>query len=445
MPRVAGSRLCGRSTHLTPMQAGARAEWHALRHVMVHEPGIEVFFALLSPWHHLYERFFDQGQARREHRQLCDLLHGSFGVRVHRLTDTVSEEAVSRPEIREALVSLAASRIRAEGTGGIRCEARFTGSTDRDPLALRLRDPGHLIRIVLLDPRLDFSGDRVQVSLGRPLHNLYFMRDQQAATDRGICTGRMATTEREGEVSLCTLGLSALGITPAARVPSGRFEGGDFLPAGDVAFIGRGSRTDARGVDEVLQSGVGVDEVVVVDEPVHPLINGRDPMVCMHLDTYLNFPAEGVAVGCPLLLRAAKVTVLHRSADGYVPAGGPEHLEAYLRERGMDLVEISTLEQLCFATNFLCIRSGTCITPDTEQLAPLVLSRLREKAACSPEKYGALLRQAEHEYGSLSADAEFFPHSRAVHRQGLEMTPLLLTHATGGYGGAHCMTCTLSR
>ena len=58
------------------MQAGARAEWHPLRHVLVHEPGIEVFFALLSPQHHLYERFFDQGQARQEHRQLCDELHG---------------------------------------------------------------------------------------------------------------------------------------------------------------------------------------------------------------------------------------------------------------------------------------------------------------------------------------------------------------------------------
>jgi arginine deiminase len=426
------------------MQAGARAEWDPLRHVMVHEPGIEVFFALLSPWHHLYERFFDQGQARREHRQLCDLLHGSFGVRVHRLIDMITEEAVARPEIREQLVSLAASRIHAGGTAGIRCEARFTGATEGDPLALRLRDPAHLVRIVLLDPRLDFTRDHVQVSLGKPLHNLYFMRDQQAATDRGICMGRMATAEREGEVALCGLGLDALGITSAARVRAGRFEGGDFLPAGDVAFIGKGSRTDARGVEELLD-GVGVDEVVVVEEPVHPLIHGRDPMVCMHLDTYVNFPAEGVAVGCPLLLRAAKVTVLHREGNGYVPARGPGDLESYLREKGMDLVEISTLEQLCFATNFLCIRSGTCITPDTEQLAPLVLSRLREKAACAPEKYGSLLRQAEHEYTVLSADAEFFPHSRAVHRHGLEMTPLMLTNATGGYGGAHCMTCTLSR
>ena len=427
------------------MQAGARAEWHPLRHVLVHEPGIEVFFALLSPQHHLYERFFDQGQARQEHRQLCDLLHGAFGVRVHRLADVVTDEAMARAEIRAELVALATSRIRAEGARGIRCESMASGSTEEDPLALHLRDPGHLIRIVLLDPVLDFSGDRVQVSLGRPLHNLYFMRDQQAATDRGICTGRMATAEREGEVSLCTLGLSALGITPAARVTAGRFEGGDFLPAGDVAFIGRGSRTNARGVEEILHGGVGFDEVVVVDEPVHPLIHGRDPMVCMHLDTYLNFPAEGVAVGSPLLLRAARVTVLHRGGDGYVPAQGPEHLEAYLHERGMDLMEISTLEQLCFATNFLCIRSGTCITPDTGQLAPLVISRLREKAGCSPEKYGALLRQAEHEYGRLKAEAEFFPHSQAVYRQGLEMTPLLLTNATGGYGGAHCMTCTLAR
>jgi arginine deiminase len=412
---------------------------------MVHEPGIEVFFALLSPQHHLYERFFDLGQARREHRQLCDLLHGSFGVRVHRVGEIIGEEARSRPEIWEALVGLAGRRMRTGNLQDIRCEARASGSSEQDPLALSRRDPEHLLGIVLLNPVLDFAGDRVRVSLGRPLSNLYFMRDQQAATDRGICTGRMATEEREDEVTLATLALAVLGITPAHRVTGGRFEGGDFLPAGDVAFIGRGSRTDALGVHGVLRGGVGFDEMVVVDEPVHPLIHGRDPMVCMHLDTYLNFPAEGVAVGCPLLLRAARVTVLHRRGEGYVPGEGPVHLEAYLRDRGIDLVEISTLEQLCYATNFLCIRSGTCITPDTEQLAPLVLSRLSEKARCDPGKYGALLRQAEHEYAALSADAEFFPHSRAVHQRGLEMIPLLLTNATGGYGGAHCMTCTLAR
>jgi arginine deiminase len=337
--------------------------------------------------------------------------------------------------VRDRLVALAGRRL-GDGNPG-------NAHGGRTPLPLHERDPEHLFRIAVLNPAVG-PGRSGQVRLLAPLPNLYFMRDQQAATDRGICMGRMATAEREGEVALCGLGLDALGITSAARVRAGRFEGGDFLPAGDVAFIGKGSRTDARGVEELLD-GVGVDEVVVVEEPVHPLIHGRDPMVCMHLDTYVNFPAEGVAVGCPLLLRAAKVTVLHHEGNGYVPARGPGDLESYLREKGMDLVEISTLEQLCFATNFLCIRSGTCITPDTEQLAPLVLSRLREKAACAPEKYGSLLRQAEHEYAVLSADAEFFPHSRAVHRHGLEMTPLMLTNATGGYGGAHCMTCTLAR
>jgi len=70
-----------------------------------------------------------------------------------------------------------------------------------------------------------------------------------------------------------------------------------------------------------LSSGPGCDEVAVVKAPRHPLINGYDPMVCMHLDTYCNIPAEGVAVGSPLLLRAAEVRVWRRGEDGYHSTG----------------------------------------------------------------------------------------------------------------------------
>ncbi len=150
-----------------------------------------------------------------------------------------------------------------------------------------------------------------------PLHNLYFMRDQQATTDRGVCMGRMATHERAEEVEVSALGLQALGVEPVHRVSRGRFEGGDFIPAGEFAMVGCGSRTNPEGVRDLLARGMGFDEVAIVSEPRHPLINGRDHMVNMHLDTYLNFPKEGVAVGSPALLQEAKVTVFNRSGEGY--------------------------------------------------------------------------------------------------------------------------------
>ena len=420
------------------MEPGARAEWETLRHILVHEPGIEVFFALLDPGAHLYERFFNHHEARWEHRQLCDLLHNSFGVRVHHLKTTLMEEAAEPGPVRDRLVALAELRL---GRGG--------GDTDnaaggRPVVPLRERDPEHLFRIAVLNP-VPGRGKGGRVRLENPLPNLYFMRDQQAATDRGICMARMATPERAEEPGITSLGLAALGIEPAHRVSRGRFEGGDFLPAGEFALVGCGSRTNPEGVQDLLGGGIGTGEVAVVREPRHPLITGRDHMVNMHLDTYLNFPKEGVAVGSPDLLREAKVTVYRRSGEGYGRAGPGGNLIEYLAGKGFELIALTTLEQLCYSTNFLCVRDGACVSPDAGALAPTVLRRLGERARTHPGRYERLLSQAEHDYQELKTDSEFFPHKREVYAHGLEMTTLLLTNATGGYGGAHCMTCVLAR
>ena len=426
------------------MAPGVRAEWDTLRHVMVHEPGIEVFFALLAPESHLYERFFNHHEARWEHRQLCDLLHNSFGVRIHHLKTTLMEEAGEPGAIRDALVAMAKRRLADDRTPATATGRNGGGGRAGLEVALDERDAEHLFRIVVLNPAVG-HGRVGHVRLHSPLHNLYFMRDQQAATDRGVCMGRMATHERSEEVAVSALGLRALGVEPVHRVSSGRFEGGDFLPAGEFALVGCGSRTNREGVSDLLAGGVGIDEVAVVSEPKHPLISGRDHMVNMHLDTYLNLPKEGVAVGNAALLSSAKVTVYHRSGEGYDRVGDGGTLLYYLGGKGFDLIEITTLEQLCFSTNFLSVRDGSCITPDAGALAPTVLRRLREKADAHPEKYGRLLSQAEHDYQLLRTEAEFFPHKKAVYAHGLEMTTLLLTNATGGYGGAHCMTCVIAR
>ncbi|HVP25941.1 MAG TPA: arginine deiminase family protein [Methanomicrobiales archaeon] len=412
------------------MVPGARAEWDTLREVLVHEPGIEVFFALLAPEAHLYERFFNHHEARWEHRQLCDLLHNNFGVRIHHLKTTLMEEAGAPGPVRDLLVSLAGSRL---GDG-------------RAELAVPLeeRDPEHLFRIIVLNPAVG-NRHRREVRLLSPLHNLYFMRDQQAATDRGICMARMATPDRAGEVGLTSLGLAALGIEPVHRVGRGRFEGGDFMPAGEFALAGCGSRTNREGVSDLMEGGMAFDEIAVVREPHHPLVGGRDPMVNMHLDTYLNFAKEGVAVGNPDLLRESVVTVFQRSGAGYERSGPGGNLLEYLGGKGFDLIEITTLEQLCYSTNFLCVGDGACVTPDASVLAPLVLRRLREKAGANPAKYGRLLTRAEHDYRVLRTESEFFPHRKEIYAHGLEMTTAILTNATGGYGGAHCMTCVIAR
>ncbi|MDT8358153.1 MAG: arginine deiminase family protein, partial [Methanomicrobiaceae archaeon] len=191
------------------MRAGARAEWHRLQHVLVHEPGIEVFFALLSPSAHLYERFFNKSEARAEHRSLIETLHSSFGVRVHHLGPELVDHAEREKTIFDALVRYAKTRL------GHRCTTDASDLPEKvrevldAPVPLEERDPGHLLDIGVLNPTLELTPEGVQTTLTRPLYNLYFMRDQQAATDHGMVLGRMGRAEREAEVDLCSIALNA--------------------------------------------------------------------------------------------------------------------------------------------------------------------------------------------------------------------------------------------
>ena len=74
-----------------------------------------------------------------------------------------------------------------------------------------------------------------------------------------------------------------------------------------------------------------------------------------------------------------------------------------------------------------------------------VLLNLQMKAKAEPERYGALLNQAEKDYEFLKNESEFFPHKRAIYQHGIDAYPLNLKNLTGGYGAAHCMTAALER
>ena len=111
------------------------------------------------------------------------------------------------------------------------------------------RDPEHLFRIIVLNPAPG-HGRGGHVRLISPLHNLYFMRDQQAATDKGICMGRMATHERSGEVAVSTLGLKALGVEPVHGVirDGSRGETSSLPVSSPWSAAGRGRTRKGSGI-----------------------------------------------------------------------------------------------------------------------------------------------------------------------------------------------------
>ena len=431
------------------MAAGVRAEWERLRRVAVHRPGIEMFFGLLDPYTALYERAFSRYEARREHDALERTLRDDFGVRVLRLKETILDAADRDPAVRRRLVDWAHETVTLRGGSRAVAEARRSMEQNADAL-----DSLHFFTLLLLNPVIEVGsghphgGVDVRVPGKEPLANLYFMRDQQAMTGCGLVVARPAKRQRSREPEITRFLWDILGIPVAGTVQEpGTFEGGDFMPMGKFALVGTGDRTNLAGVCQFLDCAPGFDEIGVVHQPGHPLIPGDrpDPMVDMHLDTYFNVAGSGVVIGSGVLLRRAQVDVYHRTAGGYEPSGEVASLYDYIRSKGFAVIDLSILEQLSYAANVLCVRDGSILAVEGEQVMQTVLLNLERKAARDPERYGSLLCHAEEDYRRIRGEGRFFPHTGEFSRHGIEVCGLRLENLTGGYGGPHCMTCTLER
>jgi arginine deiminase len=150
-------------------------------------------------------------------------------------------------------------------------------------------------------------------------------------------------------------------LHPVVELEAGK---GDFIPMKDFALVGMGDRTNRTGVEQMLRSGLGFDEAGVVHQPNRPLVPGDkgDPMIDMHLDTYFNVASSGVVVGSELLLKAAKVEVYRRQGQSvYKKEKEEPNLHDFIRAKGFDIINITTLEQMSYASNFVCIRDGTIL------------------------------------------------------------------------------------
>lgn len=429
------------------MKAIARAEWDRLREVVIHTPGIEMFFGILSPFSFLYEREFSITRAIKEHRTLERKLSEN-GVNVKRLKETVLNLIRKEKTLLERIREFAGYVVKFRGPREEVKKARkeFLHS-------LEGFDEETLFNILVLQPSFFLESSRKyktvlpRVVLEVPLANLFFMRDQQAVTDKGVVVGRLAKPQRRLETVVTGTLLELMGLEIAYRVKEpGTFEGGDFMPAMDFAMIGVGERTNTSGAKQVMSYALDFGEVAIVHQPNHPLIpdKKRDPMVNMHLDTYLNLASSNVAVGCIPLLKLARVEVYKKRGREYQRAKATNLFE-YLTSKRFRIVEITTLEQMCYASNFLCLREGKILCVDTYRVAKNVLRKLRLKAREDPYRYSKLFKHVSNEYHQLSSKKNFFPMKDELLKYGVKFDTVRLEEITGGYGGAHCMTATISR
>ncbi|MDD5419774.1 MAG: arginine deiminase family protein [Methanomicrobiaceae archaeon] len=427
-----------------------RAEWDPLKTVVVHRPGIEMFFGLLEPYASLYERAFSRYGARMEHERMEQVLKREFGVDVIRLKEAILEAADRDSRVRERLVAAARATLAIEGEKSE--TAKAMAAIEEHALSL---DSHHFFTMLLMSPRIELEsgvGTRkidLNITGRQPLSNLYFVRDQQAVADRGLVISRMAKPQRRREPEITKFLWDILGVPVIHEVrPPGTFEGGDFMPMKDFALVGIGDRTNRSGVRQLLRSALGFDEVGVVHQPAHPLIpsHAPDPMINMHLDTYFNVASSGVVLASRLLIEQAAVEVYHRTGQGkYERAAATTDLFTYIREKGFEVIDLTTLEQLSYASNVLCIGDGVILAAEGERIMRNVLKNLESQAQRDMDRYGGLLEQAKKDYRYLRNEGQFFPHKKEIYQHDIEAYALKIENLTGGYGGAHCMTCALER
>ena len=418
-----------------------RAEWNNLREVIMHRPGVEIDYAMLAPKPFLFERPYRTTMAVKEHEKLERYLKEA-GVRVKLLKDVVMEMFESSGKFREIFLEKILKIVRYEGD---------KESVSREEKAFRdnisVLDPSTLFNLMLIEPSVllksegETGPDYPSVNSNLPLANLYFMRDQQAVSNGGIFFGRMRMRQRQKENSITEFILRSVYENREqfkSISSSGYFEGGDFMPAGDYAIIGTGSRSDLDGALAFINSGISsAKEFLVVENPIYDFMEKepRDQMINMHLDTYFNFVSKDAAVTSPVLAKKAKGTIYSHS-DGAPKKVSSTTLSAYLKSKGVEIIPLSIAEQLSYSSNFLTLKENHLLAVDSSK----VLRKLISQNVFSPSTLAAIEHVLNVEGGS-----NMFPRSKASKDYGLDFVTANLSELTGGYGGAHCMTASIIR
>ena len=418
-----------------------RAEWNNLREVIMHRPGVEIDYAMLAPKPFLFERPYKTTMAVKEHEKLERYLKEA-GVRVKLLKDVVMEMFESSGKFREIFLEKILKIVRYEGD---------KESVSREEKAFRdnisVLDPSTLFNLMLIEPSVllksegETGPDYPSVNSNLPLANLYFMRDQQAVSNGGIFFGRMRMRQRQKENSITEFILRSVYENREqfkSISSSGYFEGGDFMPAGDYAIIGTGSRSDLDGALAFINSGISsAKEFLVVENPIYDFMEKepRDQMINMHLDTYFNFVSKDAAVTSPVLAKKAKGTIYSHS-DGAPKKVSSTTLSAYLKSKGVEIIPLSIAEQLSYSSNFLTLKENHLLAVDSSK----VLRKLISQNVFSPSTLAAIEHVLNVEGGS-----NMFPRSKASKDYGLDFVTANLSELTGGYGGAHCMTASIIR
>lgn len=241
-----------------------QAEWNRATEILMHTPGEELFDGVCHPSAGLFDHYFDVDKAAAEHRGYISMLEAN-GIRVHTVSDILSEVTL------DTLRALAEQELIYDISALPDADHAATDAYKQEVLSQMSR--ADLIRCMLLRPvvRLFPTDNNTGVAaeyIHDPMMNLYFTRDQSITTPRGHIICRMNSPQRAAETDIIELCYRHLGVEPILRISGeGRLEGGDYIPAGTIAFIGSGMRTNEEGIRRIMDADAfGHDTIVVVHD-----------------------------------------------------------------------------------------------------------------------------------------------------------------------------------
>ena len=395
--------VCGTTAH--GQMGYPQAEWSKAGVILMHTPGEELFNGVIHPLAGLFEDYFDVGKAAEEHRVYISMLEAN-GIRVYTVLDILQEVDIdSLRQVADAVLVYDISEIPDES-------AQATEEYRQEILSKMSR--GDLIRCILLQPtvklyKTDNNTGYVAQYLQNPLTNLYFTRDQSITTPRGHVICLMNSEQRYPETNIISLCYEHLGLKPILRIEGdGRLEGGDYIPAGNVSFIGNGMRTNDEGIRQLMEADAfGHDTIVVVRD--HKLWQMQ-----MHLDTHFNIIDHDLCTMVRSRYEAQPGQPEYNTCDIWAREPGTlqysllkqdQPFVEYIKSRGFQIIPIDYDDEMHYANNFLTIapRHIMAVAGQSEELQ----QRFRE----------------------AGVTVEWIP----------------LESLIDGYGAAHCMTQVLQR
>ncbi|MBQ7209377.1 MAG: hypothetical protein IJS05_00560 [Paludibacteraceae bacterium] len=382
-----------------------QAEWDRATEILMHTPGQELFDGVCHPSAGLFDHYFDVDKAAEEHHGYISMLRAN-GIRVHTVSDILSDVAL------DTLRALAEQELIYDISALPDADRAATEAYKQEVLSQMSR--ADLIRCVLLRPvvRLFPTDNNTGVAaeyIHDPMMNLYFTRDQSITTPRGHIICRMNSPQRAAETDIIELCYRHLGVEPILRISGeGRLEGGDYIPAGTIAFIGCGMRTNEAGIRRIMDADAfGHDTIVVVHDH-------KRWQMQMHLDTHFNIIDRDLCTMVSSRLNAKPGEPEFNTCDIYARAPGTKPYNLiqkdvpfveYMRSRGFQIIPIDYEDEMHYANNYLTI-------------APRHIMAVAGQSAA----YQQRLKEA-----------------------GVKVEWVPLESLIEGYGAAHCMTQVLKR